>query len=299
MPRRSARTLGQPCGAPVLSPCARPAPMPSQSRHSSGAVEAQAAPRRSDHAHRRPHRDRTAAAAAGAGTGAGRRRRRPRVRRGGRPRPERSAPARLPQRALPVHLADHDRRQRQPRPHPARRGRARRRAAERARRPAGAEGPRARAAGGLVRERRDRPRLHGRRPLHRPQRAAAAGRPPPFGPQRPRDRQPAGPLGARRPRPEARGDLAVLQHPAAAALHVRVQRRAVRLQGGTRRPRPRSCCRWSRTPAGSSTPSCWCSPSAAACGSTRCPWTGSTTPTAGSTSSRPPRRPAGHRAAGP
>jgi cellulose synthase/poly-beta-1,6-N-acetylglucosamine synthase-like glycosyltransferase len=41
-------------------------------------------------------------------------------------------------------------------------------------------------------------------------------------------------------------------------------------------------------PAGSSTPSCWCSPSAAAFGSTRCPSTGSTIPTAGWTS-WPPR----------
>ena len=59
----------------------------------------------------------------------------------------------------------------------------------------------------------------------------------------------------------------------------------------SRRSGPRSpsgCCRWSRTTAGSSTPSCWCSPSATGCASTRCRSTGSTTPTAGSTSSRPP-----------
>ena len=42
-----------------------------------------------------------------------------------------------------------------------------------------------------------------------------------------------------------------------------VLRRAVRLQGDPRRRRRSGCCRWSRTPAGSSTPSCWCSPSAA------------------------------------
>ena len=46
--------------------------------------------------------------------------------------------------------------------------------------------------------------------------------------------------------------------------------------------------RWSRTPAGSSTPSCSCSPSAPGCASTRCRSTGSTTPTPASTSSRPP-----------
>ena len=43
-----------------------------------------------------------------------------------------------------------------------------------------------------------------------------------------------------------------------------------------------------RTPAGSSTPNCWCSPSAAGCASTRCRSTGSTTPTAAWTSSPPP-----------
>jgi glycosyltransferase involved in cell wall biosynthesis len=41
------------------------------------------------------------------------------------------------------------------------------------------------------------------------------------------------------------------------------------------------------TPAGSSTPSCWCWPNAAGCASTRCRWTGSTTRTAGSRSCRP------------
>ena len=51
-----------------------------------------------------------------------------------------------------------------------------------------------------------------------------------------------------------------------------------------------SCCPTSQTPAGSSTPNCWCWPNAAGCGSTKCRWTGSTTPTAGWTSS-PPRRP--------
>ena len=41
---------------------------------------------------------------------------------------------------------------------------------------------------------------------------------------------------------------------------------------------------------GSSTPSCWCWPNVPACASTKSPWTGSTIPTAGSTSWRP-RRP--------
>ncbi len=46
----------------------------------------------------------------------------------------------------------------------------------------------------------------------------------------------------------------------------------------------------SRTPAGSSTPSCWCWPSDPVSASTRCRWTGSTTQTVASTSSQPPRR---------
>jgi hypothetical protein len=51
---------------------------------------------------------------------------------------------------------------------------------------------------------------------------------------------------------------------------------------------PSGFSRWSRTPAGSSTPSCWSWPSGPGSASTRSPSTGSTTPTAGSTSS-PPR----------
>ena len=59
-----------------------------------------------------------------------------------------------------------------------------------------------------------------------------------------------------------------------------LQRRPVRLQGrphggAARRPARRR----SATTAGSSTPSCSCSPSGAGCGSTRCRSTGSTTPT--------------------
>ncbi len=84
---------------------------------------------------------------------------------------------------------------------------------------------------------------------------------------------------------EARGDLPLLQPAAARHAGGPVLRRAVRVQGDPRATSPRACCRWSRTPAGSSTPSCWSSPSAPACASTRCRWTGSTTRTAGSTSS--------------
>ena len=58
--------------------------------------------------------------------------------------------------------------------------------------------------------------------------------------------------------------------------------RPVRVQGDPAPRSPSSCCRWWRTPAGSSTPSCWCWPSGRGCGSTRCRWTGSTTPTRGS-----------------
>ena len=165
---------------------------------------------------------------------------------------------------------------------------ARRRPRPGPRRAAAAEGARPRAARGLVAVRRRRARLHGRRPLDRPARPAAAGRAAGRRALRHRHRHPAGARLPGGPRPEARADLARLQP--AAARHPRraVQRRAVRLQGDPRATSPSSCCRWSRTPAGSSTPSCWSSPSAAGCGSTRCRSTGSTTRTAGSTSSRPP-----------
>ena len=49
----------------------------------------------------------------------------------------------------------------------------------------------------------------------------------------------------------------------------------------------RRCSHWSRTRAGSSTPSCSCSPSTTGCASTRFRSTGSTTPSRGSTSSTP------------
>ena len=55
-----------------------------------------------------------------------------------------------------------------------------------------------------------------------------------------------------------------------------------------RRRRPRTASRWSRTRAGSSTPSCWCSPSTTGCASTRCRSTGSTTRCHASTSCAPP-----------
>ena len=55
-------------------------------------------------------------------------------------------------------------------------------------------------------------------------------------------------------------------------------RRAVRVQGHAHRRARGPCCRWSRTRPGSSTPSCWCSPSAAGCGSPRCRSTGWTIP---------------------
>ena len=54
------------------------------------------------------------------------------------------------------------------------------------------QGPRPRAARGVGRQRRDRRRLHGRRPVDRPGRAAAAGRAAAVRPLRPRHRQPPG-----------------------------------------------------------------------------------------------------------
>ena len=201
---------------------------------------------------------------------------------------------------VPVHRPDHDRRQRQHRRHlggsPARsrpscpasravhldqkgRGRALR--------------------DGLVGERRRRRRLHGRRPVHRPRRAAAAGRAAAVRAQRRRDRHPAGPRRPGRARPEARGHLALLQ-PAAARRRCgpgSPTRSAASRRSAPTAPRALLPLRRGHA-AGSSTPSCSCSPSAPACASTRCRSTGSTTPTRGSTSSRTAaRRPARHRPA--
>ena len=130
--------------------------MPSQSRHSSGAVGAQAPPRTSDHAHRRPHRDRTAAAA-----GAGPRARpstssSPSTTR--RPTSARASGACTPTSARASRSPGGSRSPTTP----ARTARWSSRRARRASSPdvrvvtARAEGARARAAGGLVGERRDR-----------------------------------------------------------------------------------------------------------------------------------------------
>ena len=91
---------------------------------------------------------------------------------------------------------------------------------------------------------------------------------------------------ARRAGPEARGHLARYNLLLAGDAAQRLLRRAVRLQGRAQPTSPARCCRWSRTRAGSSTPSCSCSPSTTACASTRCRSTGSTTRTRASTSSR-------------
>ena len=133
--------------------------------------------------------------------------------------------------------------------------------------------------------RRRRPRVHGRRPVHRPRRPAAAGRPADLRPLRPRDRHPAVAVGSRVVRGAkrefiSRGYNLLLR----GTLRGPLLRRPVRVQGDPRATWPARCCRWSRTPAGSSTPSCWCSPSARACASTRCRSTGSTTRTPASTS---------------
>ena len=92
---------------------------------------------------------------------------------------------------------------------------------------------------------------------------------------------PGCPRGAGRP---ARVHLPGLQPAAATGAPQPVHRCPVRLQGHAPRGGRSSCCPWSRTRSGSSTPRCWSPPSASACASTRCRSTGSTTPTPGSTS---------------
>ena len=90
--------------------------------------------------------------------------------------------------------------------------------------------------------------------------------------------------------PEARIRLAQLQFDPPQACSVRASRMR---SAGSRRSAPTwrsSCCRWSPTPVGSSTPNCWSSPNGPGCASTRCPSTGSTTPTRGSTCCTPRSR---------
>ena len=107
------------------------------------------------------------------------------------------------------------------------------------------------------------------------------------GAQRRGDRHPAVPDGPRGSRPAAGAHLPRVQPPAARDAAGPLLRRAVRIQGDARRLRTRSAAATSRTGAGSSTPSCSCWPSGPGCASTRFRSTGSTTRTAGSTSSLP------------
>ena len=110
-----------------------------------------------------------------------------------------------------VRLADRDRRQRQHRRDARDRPIARRSSFPDTRAPPARQGPRSRAAHGVVAERRGRPLLHGRRPLDRPAGAAAAGRGARLRPQRRRDRDPPSPRLARCARSQARVHLPRLQ----------------------------------------------------------------------------------------
>ena len=158
------------------------------------------------------------------------------------------------------------------------------RAARDRRGPPGREGPRPGAAGGLVGLGRAGAGVPGRGPVHRPGRAGPAGRAAAVRALGPGHRHPAAPRLAGGPRGQAGGDLPRLQPDAARHAGGPVLRRPVRLQGDPRRRGRRAAAAGRGRPAGSSTPSCWCSPSGPGCGSTRCRWTGSTTPTAGWTS---------------
>ena len=149
------------------------------------------------------------------------------------------------------------------------------------------EGPRPGAARGVVDERRAGRRLHGRRPLDRPRRAAPPRRPARVGPQRRRDRHPPRRRLARRARAEARGDLPQLQPAPAGDAAQRLLRRAVRLQGGAVRRRPRAAAARRGRGLVLRHRAAGRSPSTTGCASTRCRSTGSTTPTRGSTSSAP------------
>ncbi len=143
-------------------------------------------------------------------------------------------------RGAPAHAAlvvpGDDRRQRQHRRHRGGRPPPRPRVRRGARGAPGGEGPRAGPAQGVDRVGVAGARLHGRRPVHRPQRAAAAGR----------SAAVSGhsdlAIGSRLPArlagltgPEAGADLARLQPPGARHAAHPVLRRAVRVQGDPRR----------------------------------------------------------------
>ena len=131
---------------------------------------------------------------------------------------------------LPV--PDHDRRQRERRRDPRDRPFAGEPARARPLPAPGAQGPRTRAAGGLERQRGGRARLHGRRPVHRPQRAGRPAR------ARCLEGRADVMIGSRlapgrrgHPGSAPGGHLALLQHPPADLPRARHLRRPVRLQG--------------------------------------------------------------------
>ena len=178
------------------------------------------------------------------------------LQRGGRAAPLGRTAARLPRRRAPVRVPRHHRRQREHRRHLDGGAGAGRRAGPRPRRPPRRQGPRPRPQGGLGGVRRAGPGVHGRRPVHRPAGAAAAGGAADLGALRPRDRDAALPVQPGGPRAQARDHLPQLQ-PAAAGRSVGVLLgRAVRVQGDPAARSPATCCPWSRTTTGSSTPSC-------------------------------------------
>ena len=144
---------------------------------------------------------------------------------------QRPPAAPLPGRRASVLLADRHRRQREHRCHARHRAGPRARAAGRRAAAHRSQGPRARAARGLVAQRREGPLLHGRRPVDGPARPAPARGAAAVGAQRPRHRHPPRALGAGRARPQARAHLARLQPPAAHRAARALLRRAVRLQG--------------------------------------------------------------------
>ncbi len=220
--------------------------------------------------------------------GAAARHRRARLQRRARPGAQRAAAARLPHREPAVHVPRDDRRQRQRRPDLADRPVAGRAPARRARRAPRREGPRPRPARRLAGKRRRAcsPTWTSTCPPTWPRccpwsRRCCRGTP--TWPSAPAWRAPrwwsAAP-GARSSHAATTCCCAPLWEPAS-----RTPSAASRRSAPTGRA---SSCRWSKTPAGSSTPSCSCWPSAPACASTKCRSTGSTTPIRGSTSS--PRR---------
>ena len=161
------------------------------------------------------------------------------------------------------------------------------------------EGSRPRTARGVAGLGRDGRRLHGRRPVHGSQRPDAARRAAAVRSLGPRHRLPPARSSRVVRGPSGSSSPAATTCCCEASLRARLLRRPVRVQGDARRRRARTAAAGRGRRMVLRHRIAGASPNARACASTRCRSIGSTTRTAASTSSTPPRKDLlGHLAAG-